>query len=118
MKHASLIINGLILIVCFTIAQALAHQGKPIGSINVKTYDKVAFADMAHVPLDSAVKTALQAVPGKALKAALKNMDGSLVYEVQVIKTDRRIIHVEIDAGNSKVLKVETGRKENNIIFG
>ena len=116
MKHALLIINGLILIICITIAQAFAHQAKPMGSIKVKSYDEAGFADMTRVPLDSAVKAALQAVPGKALKAELKNEDGSLVYEVEVIKTDKRITDVYLDAGNEKVLKIEADLKDNDSI--
>jgi len=111
MKHALLIINGLILIICITIAGAFARQTKPIGSIEVKSDDEAGFVDMARVPLDSAVKAALQAVPGKALKAELKNEDGSLVYEVEVIKTNNLITDVELDAGNEKILKIRAGRK-------
>ena len=90
MKHAWLLMNGLILIICITIAQAFAHKATPMGSIKVGSYDKAGLAAMARVPLDSAVNTALEAVRGKALKAKLKNEDGSLVYEVEVIKTDKR----------------------------
>jgi|SRR5208337_611434 len=118
MKHTLLIINGLILIICITIAQAFAHQAKPMGSIKVKSYDEAGLADMTRIPLDSAVKVALQAVPGKALKAKLKNEYGSLVYEVEVIKTDKRIIDVEVDAGNEKVLKIKAGQKDNDGIVG
>ena len=118
MKHALLIINGLILIICITIAQAFAHQGKPMGSIEVKSCDEAGFVSMARVPLDSAVKAALQAVPGKSFKAELKNEDGSLVYEVGVIKTDKRITDVEVDAGNEKVLKIKADRKDNDNIVG
>ncbi len=113
MKHAFLIINGLILIICITIAGAFADQAKPMGSIRVKSCDETGFADMAHVPLDAAVKAALQAVPGKAWKAELKNEDGSLVYEVKVIKTDKRVTDVYLDAGSEKVLKIEAGRNDN-----
>ncbi len=110
--------NGLILIMCLTIAGTFADHAKPIGSIMVKSDDEAGFVDMARVPLDSAVKAALQAVPGKALKAELKNEDGSLVYEVEVIKTNNRITYVKLDAGNDKVLKIESGRKNNNSRVG
>ncbi len=118
MKHALLIMNGLILIMCLTISGTFADHAKPIGSIMVKSDDEAGFVDMARVPLDSAVKAALQAVPGKALKAELKNEDGSLVYEVEVIKTNNRITYVKLDAGNDKVLKIESGRKNNNSRVG
>ncbi len=113
MKYAFLIVNGLILIICITIAQAFAHQAKPIGSIKVKSNDLADFVNVSRVPLDSAVKAAVRAVPGKALKAELKNEDGSLVYKVEVIKTDKRITDVEIDAGNGMILKIQAGRKDD-----
>jgi hypothetical protein len=116
MKHALLIMNGLILLSCITIAGAFADQVKPIGSIKVKSDDETGFVDIARVPLDSAVKAALQAVPGKALKAELKNVDGSLVYEVEVINTKKRITDVALDAGNEKILKIEADRKDNGSI--
>jgi len=116
MKQVLLIINGLVLIICITIAVAFAHQSKPIGSVKVKSGDEADFVDRTRVPLDLAVKAALQAVPGKALKAELKNEDGSLVYEVEVIKTNNRTTDVEIDAGNEKVLKIDDDRNDNENI--
>lgn len=106
MKYALQVFNGIILVLCVTTAGVFAHQTKPIGSIPVRSDDQAGFADMARVPLDSAVNAALEAVPGKALKAELRNEDGSLVYVIEVVKADHRTTGVEVDAGNKKVLKI------------
>ena len=111
MKHMLPVINGIILILCITTAGVFAHQTKPIASIQVKNDDEAGFVDMAHFTLGSAVQTALQAVPGKALKAELRNEDGSLVYEIEVIKPDHMVTAVEVDAGNKKVLRIAADRK-------
>ncbi len=112
MKHMLQVINGIILILCITTARVFAHQARPIASIQVRNDDKAGFVDMTNFTLDSAVQAALRAVPGKALKAELRNEDGYLVYEIEVIKTDHLATVVEVDAGNKKVLRTAADRKD------
>ena len=59
------------------------------------------------------MKEALKAVPGKVIKAELENEDGYLVYGVEYARADRQISGVKVDAGNGKVLKIETDRKDH-----
>ncbi|GBE00105.1 peptidase propeptide and YPEB domain protein [bacterium BMS3Abin07] len=90
-----------------------AEQANHTGSIRIKQEDEAGFAGMAKISLDSAMNAALQAVPGKVLRAELENENSYLVYGVEIVKADRRVVDVKIDAGNGKVLKIDRDRRDN-----
>ncbi len=91
-----------------------SQQAKPTGSIAVKGNDEAGYAGMAKVSLNEAVKAALQSVPGKVLKVELEDEDGYLVYGVEIVKADRQIADVKIDAGNGKLLKIGNDRNDGD----
>lgn len=64
-------------------------------------------AAKAGILIDSAINAALQAVPGTVIGAALENENGYLVYGVDIVKADHRILDVKVDAGNGKGLKID-----------
>ena len=107
------VISGIFLTALIVISAVFAQETKDIGSIQVRNVDEVGFVDLAKTSFDSAVKAAITAVPGKVLKAELENENGYLVYGVEVAKADRQIADVKIDAGNGKVLKIETDQKDS-----
>ncbi|GAB4414162.1 MAG: PepSY domain-containing protein [Thermodesulfovibrionales bacterium] len=113
MKRLMTIIGGVVLATLIAIAGVSAQQAKHTGSIQVKSDDEAGFAGMAAISLDSAINAALKQVPGKVLKAELENENGYLVYGVEIAKTDHQIVDVKVDAGNGKVLKIETDQKDN-----
>ncbi len=113
MKKVMTVIGGVVLTALIAIGGVSAQQANHEGSIQVKSDDEAAFAGMAKISLDSAVNAALQAVPGKALKVELENENGYLVYGVEIAKTDKQVMNVKIDAGNGKVLKIESDQKDN-----
>jgi hypothetical protein len=65
--------------------------------------------DLAKIDQSAAEKAALQAVPGTVESAELEEENGYVVYEVQVAGDDGQDYHVDVDAGNGKVLHKETG---------
>ncbi len=107
------VISGVVLVALIAIGGVSAQQAKNTGSIQVKSEDEAGFAGMAKVSLDSAVSAALKAVPGKVLKAELENENGYLVYGIEIAKADHQIADVKIDAGNGKILKIDTDRNDN-----
>ncbi len=107
------VISGIFLTALIVVSAVFAQETKDTGSIQVRNVDEVGFVDLAKTSLDSAVKAAITAVPGKVLKAELENENGYLVYGVEVAKADRQIADVKIDAGNGKVLKIETEQKDS-----
>ena len=113
MKRTMTIIGGVVLAALICIGGVFAQQAINTGSIQVKGDNEAAFAATATVSLESAVKAALNAVPGKVLKTELENENGYLVYGIEIAKADNQIADVKVDAGNGKVLKIETDKKDN-----
>lgn len=115
MKKIMTVLGGVVLAVLIAIGGVAmsAQETNPIGSIKVQN-EKVGFAEMAKISLDSAVNAASQAVPGQVLGAELENENGYLVYGVEILKADHQIADVKVDAGNGKVLKIDTDQNDND----
>lgn len=64
---------------------------------------------LAKIDRGEAEKAALREVPGKAENAKLGEENGYVVYEVEVAGNDGQDHHVDVDAGDGKVLQKETG---------
>lgn len=65
-------------------------------------------ADSAQITMDQAIKTAVAAVPGKAVEAQLGKEDGRTVYEIDIIdSTSRKERTVYIDAQTGKTMKID-----------
>lgn len=107
------VISGIFLTSLITLGAVSAQETKNTGSIQVRNVDEVGYADLAKIPFNSAINSALTAVPGKVLKAELENENGFLVYGIEIAKADRQIADVKIDAGDGKILKIETDRKDS-----
>jgi uncharacterized membrane protein YkoI len=101
-----------VLAVLIAIGWTYAQQANHTSSIPIKSSNETGYAEMAKIPLTAAVNAALKEVPGIALRAELENENGYLVYGVEVVKTDNVITDVKIDAGNGKILKIETDQKD------
>lgn len=68
---------------------------------------KAAMATAAKVTIDQAVKTASEKVPGKIIEAELEKKHHKLVWEVEVITADNKVMEVYIDATTGAVIDVE-----------
>lgn len=77
------------------------------GSIQIKRTEEADLVDMAKISLDQAVKDALQAVPGKAVRAELEEENGYLVYGVEVVGANHQATDVKVDAGTGKILTTQ-----------
>lgn len=96
-----------------TFGSVSAQEKKAVGSIEVRNGDEAGYTDLAKFSFNSAMKAALDAVPGKVLKGELENENGFLVYDVEVVKSGHQIDEVMIDAGNGKVLNIEKDQKDS-----
>ena len=105
--------SAVLLATLIAVGAVAAQETKNTGSIRLNNVGEAGFADLANIPFDYAINTALRTVPGKVLKAELENENGYLVYCVEVAKSDHQIAEVMIDAGNGKVLKIEKDRKDS-----
>lgn len=64
-------------------------------------------AESATITMDQAIKTAVAAMPGKAVEAELGKEDGPTVYEIDIIDSNNKERTVYIDAQTGKPLKIE-----------
>jgi uncharacterized membrane protein YkoI len=112
-KVIMIVVEAVALIALIAVGMTFAQMAKQAGSIPVKGEDEAGFAGMAKIPLDSAVQAALGAVPGKVVKTELENENGYLVYGIEIAKADHEMADVKVDAGNGKVLKVDTDRVDH-----
>ncbi|MBI4178399.1 PepSY domain-containing protein [bacterium] len=106
-------IRGIALIVALSCATGTAMvfaksedpDEKISGSIPIPD-ESVTLANLARVNLIDAVKSALAAVPGKAVSAELEDEAGFLVYSVEIVSGEK-VTEVKVDAGNKRILRTE-----------
>lgn len=61
----------------------------------------------ARITLEEAIRTAVQAMPGKAVKAEIGKEEGRTVYEVKIIDSQDKTRKVYVDAQTGQTMKVE-----------
>ena len=64
-------------------------------------------ASLAKIDAGQATAAAVAQVPGTALRTALENEDGNVVYEVKIKTSAGQIHEVKVDAGTGAVLHVD-----------
>jgi uncharacterized membrane protein YkoI len=68
---------------------------------------KVEMAATAKVTIDQAIKTASEKVSGKVIEAELEKKHAKLVWEVEVVTAENKVMEVHIDAETGAVIDVE-----------
>lgn len=68
---------------------------------------KAEMATAAKVMIDQAIKTASDKVPGKVIEAELEKKHNKLVWEVEVVTPENKVMEVHIDAESGVVIDVE-----------
>lgn len=77
------------------------------GTVPVAGATPADYPDLARIQLQYAIRAAMTKVQGKLLKVELEPADGFLVWEVEIVKTDKTVFAVKVDAGSGAVLAVE-----------
>jgi hypothetical protein len=72
-----------------------------------KVKEAVEMAAAAKVTIDQAIKTASEKVSGKVIEAELEKKHGKLVWEVEVVTAENKVMEVHIDAETGVVIDVE-----------
>lgn len=67
----------------------------------------VELAAAAKVTIDQAIKTASEKVPGKVVEGELEKQHDTLVWEVEVVTAESKVMEVHIDAETGAVIDVE-----------
>lgn len=69
--------------------------------------EAVEMATAAKITIDQAIKTASEKVSGKVIEAELEKKHGKLVWEVEVVTAENKVMEVHIDAETGVVIDVE-----------
>jgi uncharacterized membrane protein YkoI len=92
-------------------AGTLATAGSAYADDNGKN-GKAEMAATAKVTIDQAIKTALEKVSGKVIEAELETKHNKLVWEVEVVTADKKVMEIHIDADTGTVMDVEEEKAE------
>lgn len=92
-------------------AGTLAAAGIAFGDEKEKN-GKAEMAAAAKVTIDQAIKTASEKVSGKIIEAELEKKQNKLVWEVEVVTADKKLMEVHIDADTGAVIDVEEEKAE------
>ena len=77
--------------------------------------ETVEMAATAKVTIDQAIKTASEKVAGKVVEAELEKKHEKLVWEVEVVTEENKVMEIHIDAESGAVLAVEEETHENKM---
>jgi uncharacterized membrane protein YkoI len=77
--------------------------------------ETVEMAATAKVTIDQAIKTASEKVAGKVVEAELEKKHDKLVWEVEVVTAENKVMEVHIDAESGAVIDVEEEQPEKDM---
>jgi len=67
--------------------------------------EKVKWARATKVLVTDAIKTAIAHTPGQVIEAALHSVNGRLLYEVEVVTKDDRVVELFVDPQTGKLIQ-------------
>ncbi len=97
----ALVVCGLVVVGGFVWSQ---EREKQHGEMDTQI---VAMAMAATVPIDQAIKIALDNYPGRVVEAEMEKKHDRTVWEVEIVTAERRIMVVQIDAESGSVIDTE-----------
>jgi uncharacterized membrane protein YkoI len=75
-------------------------------------HNKHEMAAAAKVTIDEAIKTASEQLAGKIIEAELERKHDKLVWEVEVVTAENKVMEVHIDAETGTVIDVEEEKEK------
>jgi uncharacterized membrane protein YkoI len=72
---------------------------------DVPDAEKVKWARATKVLVTDAIKTALAYTPGQVIEAALHAVNGRLLYEVEIVTKDDRVVELFVDPQTGKLIQ-------------
>ena len=77
--------------------------------------ETVEIAATAKVTIDQAIKTASEKVAGKVVEAELEMKHDKIIWEVEVVTAENKVMEVHIDAESGAVTDVEEEKPEKDM---
>jgi len=93
------------------LAIVLVAAGAAYGDEKEKN-GKAEMAATAKVTIEQAIKTASEKVSGKIIEAELELKHNKLVWEVEVVTADKKVMEIHIDADTGVVIDIEEEKAE------
>ena len=75
--------------------------------------NKIEIAAVATVTIDEAIKTASEKIAGKIIEAELERKHDKVIWEVEVLTAENKVMEVHIDAQSGAVIDVEEHNDKN-----
>ncbi len=110
------LLGGMATVLCVTVVLiSPAWSGEKGKGKMDKVKEAVEMAAAAKVTIDEAIKTASEKVSGKVIEAELEKKHGKLVWEVEVVTAENKVMEVHIDAETGTVIDVEEEKSEKDM---
>lgn len=94
--------------------ESKAQDLKETKDVKAEQQEDANLASKAKITKDEAIKAAMAAYPGYAVKgAAIGNENGYLIYEIKMVDNAGKSLEVKVDAGNGKVLAADNQAEDN-----
>ncbi|MDH4085072.1 MAG: PepSY domain-containing protein [Nitrospira sp.] len=100
------LLGGIATVLCMTIVLFTPAWSADKGKTN-EVKEAVEMAAAAKVTIDQAIKTASAKVAGKVIEAELEKKHSKIIWEVEVVTADNKVMEVHIDAETGAVIDVE-----------
>ncbi len=84
------------------------------GSIRIKDDNERTMAAKARITVGEAAQIAAEAYSGKVTESQLDEENGYLIWEVEVIDSQGQEAQVKIDAGDGRILAIESGEDDEH----
>lgn len=72
---------------------------------NISDAEKVQWARASKVPMTDAIRTATAQVPGQVIQATLESLNGRLLYEIEVVTGDGKVVEMFVDPQTGKLIE-------------
>ena len=82
------------------------------GTIQITRQSEADFPALAKVTLAQAIQKASAKVPGQVLRTDLGDENGFLVYDIEMVGSDKSIMDVKVDAGSGKILAMNLDKAD------
>lgn len=76
-------------------------------------HSKLEMAATARVTIEEAIRTASEKVPGKVIEAELEEKHHTLVWEIEIVTSENKVMEVHIDAKTGAVIDVEEEKEKS-----
>lgn len=86
------------------IATTLIGTAFAIGSLTAQANEEL-LVNKASITIEQAIAIAVKTVPGTVVSAGFDKENGQLLWEVEVLTADQKVMELDIDANDGKVLK-------------